>query len=60
MTATRPWHTIAFVAFTLACVTAAFLVPALPKPLAYHDFVDDRTLWGIPHGGSDLDRRGHT
>lgn len=49
MTAAQPWHTIAFVAFTLACVATAFLVPALPQPLAYHDFVDDRTLSGIPH-----------
>jgi hypothetical protein len=49
MTAARPWHTVAFVAFTLACVAAAFLLPAMPQPIAYHDFVDDRTLWGIPH-----------
>lgn len=49
MNTSRPWHTIAFVAFTLACVAAAFLLPAMPQPVAYHDFVDDRTLWGIPH-----------
>jgi hypothetical protein len=49
MTAARPWHTYAFVAFTLACVAAAFLLPAIPQPIQYHDFVDDRTLWGIPH-----------
>jgi hypothetical protein len=49
MTAARPWRTVAFAAFTLACAAAALLVPAMPQPLAYHDFVDDRTLWGIPH-----------
>ncbi|MGZ9030906.1 MAG: ceramidase domain-containing protein [Burkholderiaceae bacterium] len=45
----RPWQTAAFVAFTLACVVAAFLLPAMPQPTDYHDFVDDRTLWGVPH-----------
>jgi hypothetical protein len=49
MTAARSWQTATFIAFTLACVAAAFLVPAMPQPLAYHDFVDDRTLLGIPH-----------
>jgi hypothetical protein len=49
MTAARPWHTVAFVAFTLACVVAAFLLPAMPQPTDYHAFVDDRTLWGVPH-----------
>jgi hypothetical protein len=49
MTAARPWQTVTFVAFTLVCVAAALLVPAMPQPLEYHDFVDDRTLWGIPN-----------
>ncbi|HEX5638779.1 MAG TPA: ceramidase domain-containing protein [Burkholderiaceae bacterium] len=48
-TAARPWHSIAFVAFTLACVAAAFLLPAMPQPTDYHAFVDDRTLFGVPH-----------
>lgn len=45
----RPWQTFAFVAFTLACAAAAFLLPAVPQPIEYHGFVDDRTIWGIPH-----------
>jgi hypothetical protein len=45
----RPWHTFAFLAFTLACAAAAFLLPAMPQPIEYHDFVDDRTLFGVPH-----------
>jgi hypothetical protein len=49
MTSARPWHTYAFIAFTLACVAAAILLPAVPQPTDYHDFVDDRTLWGVPH-----------
>jgi len=49
VTSAHPWRTVAFVAFTLACVAAAFLLPAMPQPVAYHDFVDDRTLWGIPN-----------
>jgi hypothetical protein len=45
----RPWRTIAFVGFTLACAAAALLLPAVPQPVDYHGFVDDRTLLGIPH-----------
>ena len=33
--------------FTGLCVLAAFLLPALPQPLAYHDFADKRNLFGI-------------
>ena len=48
-TAGRPWQTVAFAAFTVACVAAAFLLPAVPQATEYHGFVDDRTLWGVPH-----------
>ncbi len=46
---TARWRTIGFVGFTLACVAAALFLPAVPQPLDYHGFVDDRTLFGIPH-----------
>lgn len=49
MTPARPWRTLAFIAFTATCLTAALLLPPMPQPLDYHAFVDDRTLWGIPH-----------
>ena len=35
------------VAFTVLSVLAAFLLPALPQPLGYHDFADDRHLHGV-------------
>lgn len=37
------------VAFTLLCVLAAFLLPAVRQPLDYHDFADRRVMLGIPH-----------
>jgi predicted membrane channel-forming protein YqfA (hemolysin III family) len=37
------------IGFTLACVAAAFLLPAVPQPLAYHNFADQRSFLGIPH-----------
>jgi hypothetical protein len=38
-----------FAVFTLACAVAAVLIPALPQPVDYHAFVDERALWGIPN-----------
>jgi len=35
------------VGFTALSVLAAFLLPAMPQPVAYHDFADHRTLLGI-------------
>jgi hypothetical protein len=35
--------------FTLACVAAAFLLPAVPQPLAYHNFADQRSFLGVAH-----------
>jgi hypothetical protein len=40
-------HTWYIVAFTALSVAAAFLLPALPQPAAYHDFADRRTLLGV-------------
>lgn len=33
--------------FTSLCVLAALLLPAVPQPVAYHDFADKRDLFGI-------------
>jgi hypothetical protein len=35
------------IAFTLLCIAAAFLVPAVPQPPAYHQFADRRSVFGI-------------
>lgn len=40
----RTWFILGF---TLLSVLAAFLLPAMPQPLPYHDFADDRTLLGV-------------
>ena len=34
-------------AFTVLSVLAAFLLPAMPQPLAYHDFADHREMHGV-------------
>ena len=41
---TRAWSIIAF---TVASVALAFLLPAMPQPVDYHDFADDRHLAGV-------------
>jgi hypothetical protein len=35
--------------FTVLSVLAAFLIPAMPQPHEYHDFADDRPIFGIPN-----------
>jgi hypothetical protein len=35
--------------FTVLSALAALLLPAMPQPLDYHDFADDRTMLGIPN-----------
>jgi hypothetical protein len=40
------WYLIAF---TAASIAAAFLLPAMPQPASYHDFADQRELFGIPN-----------
>jgi len=37
----------AFAGFTLLCLAAALLLPAMPQPLDYHDFADHREVAGI-------------
>lgn len=43
---TRIWLTAGF---TVLCVVAAFVLPAVPQPLEYHDFADQRTIFGMDH-----------
>jgi len=40
----RTWTILAFTALSIA---AAFLLPAMPQPTEYHDFADQRQLFGI-------------
>jgi hypothetical protein len=40
-------RTAVILAFTLVTVAAAFLLPAVPQPLDYHDFADQRSAFGI-------------
>jgi hypothetical protein len=40
----RAWFVIAFTVLSLA---AAFLLPAMPQPAAYHDFADHRSMLGV-------------
>lgn len=41
---TRTWTILAFTAFSIA---AAFLLPGMPQPTEYHDFADQRDLFGV-------------
>ena len=42
-------HNAWIVAFTLVCVLAAILLPAVDQPLDYHHFADQRVMLGIPN-----------
>ncbi len=35
------------IGFTVLSVLAAFLLPAMPQPVSYHDFADDREMLGV-------------
>ena len=44
---TRPaW---AFIAFTVICIAAALMLPAVPQPVEYHHFADQRAILGVEH-----------
>jgi hypothetical protein len=43
------WRGWLLAAFSIALAIAAFVVPAMPQPLSYHEFADCRTLWSIPN-----------
>lgn len=40
-------RTLTIIGFTLLIIAAAFLLPAIPQPAAYHDFADRRAGFGI-------------
>lgn len=42
-------HTRYIVGFTVLSVLAAFLLPAMPQPVSYHDFADQREMLGVPN-----------
>src|SRR5512137_897511 len=42
-----PKRTWMIVGLAAVAVAAAFLLPAMPQPPAYHDFADSRTMLGI-------------
>jgi hypothetical protein len=42
-------RTAYIVAFTVLCLAAALFWPAMPQPLSYHDFIDQRAFFGIPN-----------
>ena len=41
------WHTWVVVGVKVLAVAAALLIPAMPQPVAYHDFADHRDAFGI-------------
>jgi len=41
------WHTWIIVGIKVLAVAAALLIPAMPQPVAYHDFADHREMFGI-------------
>jgi len=41
------WHTWIIVGIKVLAVAAALLIPAMPQPVAYHDFSDHREMFGI-------------
>lgn len=38
---------LVLIVFTILCIAAAFLLPAIPQSIAYHNFADHRDLLGI-------------
>ena len=45
----RRWRLGLLAALTLAALLAVLALPPLPQPQAYHNFADQRGLWGVPH-----------
>jgi len=43
------WRIWLVVCITVLAVAAAFLIPAMDQPLAYHDFADHREAFGVPN-----------
>jgi len=51
---TRRARIILLVAITLITALVTFSFPAIPQDPDYHNFADQRALWGIPHFGDVL------
>jgi len=49
--ANRSTGVIALMALCAAAAPwlVAWVMPTMPQPQSYHDFADQRTLWGVPH-----------
>ncbi len=45
----RRWRLGLLAALTLAALLAVLALPPLPQPQAYHNFADQRGLFGVPH-----------
>ncbi len=45
----RRWHLGLMAALTLVAFLAVFALPPIPQPQAYHNFADQRGLFGVPH-----------
>ena len=43
------WRIWLVAGITLLAIAAALLIPAMPQPLAYHEFVDQREAVGVPN-----------
>ena len=43
---TRIWFVVGI---SMLAIAAAFLIPAEPQPIAYHEFADQRAAFGIPN-----------
>jgi hypothetical protein len=40
---------LSIVGFTVICIAAALFWPAMPQPLSYHDFIDQRVFFRVPN-----------
>jgi hypothetical protein len=43
------WRIVVFLCFTTAVLICAFSLPRIPQDPAYHQFVDGRSIFGIPN-----------
>ena len=51
---TRRARVVLLMAITLITALVMFSFPAIPQNSDYHNFADQRALWGIPHFGDVL------
>ena len=52
------WRMIALCAAAIAAAVALFSFPPIPQDPNFHNFADQRTLWGIPHFGDVITNLG--